>query len=180
MGKEIATGRKRFWSSYRFVGGFAKFPGSQPPDPAIQVARPGHGELQRLGGERMYQTKRVGVQRLAWSAAEVLHRLAVQRSVVDRFSTDAMPSFRKVDANLVGATCLQLAFDHRVLAASEGLHRFDMRDGMLCRWIFGRSASSDSITPIAHQHALDRLGCNLAMDHGAIATIDSVVPKELL
>ena len=126
----------------------------------------------------MYQTKRVGVQRLAWSAAEVLHRLAVQRSVVDRFSTDAMPSFRKVDANLVGATCLQLAFDHRVLAASEGLHRFDMRDGMLCRWIFGRSASSDSITPIAHQHALDRLGCNLAMDHGAIATIDSVVPKE--
>jgi hypothetical protein len=104
----------------------------------------------------------------------------VQRPVVDWFSTDAVPGFREVDADLMGATCLQLAFDHRVLTTAESFHRLDMRDGMLCRRIFGRSAASDSIAPIAHQNASDRLGCNLAMDHSAIATIDAVVPKELL
>jgi len=126
----------------------------------------------------VHQAQRVGVQRLAWSTAEILDRLAVQRPVVDRFPADAVPGLRQVDANLMGSTCLQLAFDHRVLTAAECLYRFDMRDGLLCRRIFWRSATSDSIAPIAHQHALDRLGNNLTMDHGAVATIDSVVPKE--
>ena len=64
----------------------------------------------------MIQTEFGGVQHRSPRPTAIRERLVVKRPIVDVFSAQGRAGFTQMDADLVCSSCLQPAFDERIVA----------------------------------------------------------------
>src|SRR5262249_35187889 len=100
----------------------------------------------------VFKTEACRVKGQSGRAAIVRERLAVNRAVVDSFTTERHSGLAQMNAHLVGAAGFQPAFDQRVI--SQLLDRTHMRDGPLARAGL-RSASAPAIPSVGNQIRFD-------------------------
>src|SRR5260370_19844652 len=101
-----------------------------------------------------------------WRTAIVRYPGAVQRPVVNLFTTDWGARFSEMNTDLVRAAGFDLAFDQREIA--QLFNHLDVGDGALprCRIV---SAAAAAVAAVAHQDRFDSARLRLATDDRPVA-----------
>jgi hypothetical protein len=114
----------------------------------LHIGWPRRLEFHELTSCRMLETQIGSVQSHTADFAFVGDRWFSQWAAVFDIATDWMTKFRQVDADLVGATRFQSAFQFAVLANLS--HRLKVRDGSITLGCISR-ASAQTVSSVANQ-----------------------------
>jgi len=104
------------------------------------------------------------------------HRESVSpvRAPVHLVAAQRMPRFGQVNADLVGASRLELAFDDRI--SVEPLDRFHVRDGPFAQLRMLRTPAA-TVPPVRNEIRCIRLGADISERHGQIDPVQAVVTE---
>ncbi len=130
--------------------------------------------MHRFGGDGMLEAQLRRVQEQTRTAAQVGDGIAAGGTVIDLFGADGMSRLGEVDADLVGAACLQAAGKQGV--AGQSLDHLDMSDCLLADSGEGVTAAP-AVAPVASEEGFDRLGLDPSMHEREIAAEDAMLAK---
>lgn len=132
------------------------------------------GPVEAASGGGMVECESGGVQGRAREVGAVGIGSAMQGAIVNALAAQGSAGLAEVDANLVGASGFEAAFDEAV--GAEILDEQDVSDGVLA-FLGGGAGTAATVASVADEAGFDACGNGATPDDGLIDAFDRVGAK---